>query len=276
MGNKSTTYLNLLPKEIRLCILDYLDVNDFNNYKEYISDVVDTDYIILFNKYDEINIITRHFPEIKSMFTWEAMYSCFKTEINLKYYTEQIGTADRRLYDFFFLFEVKKHYPKFYNEMLRIYLLYSHDLNIWLELGNTLSNLCILCIRFLKRILSGVPLGKSDILDNEHFYHVTNSILLMYDLIKMYPNEIRRMMWVRWNDHYSYHILSKMFKLKTTKWLRHFNKVDLVNIYSKLLRPDKNMKSYIRINRSFKYEAMPIIKSELIRRENLIVASRND
>ena len=81
MGNTPVIYFNLLPKEIRLLILDKLDIDDVKNYKEYTSDIIDIDYIILVKKrniFRHINDMIKYYPIILHIFTWENMYKYIK------------------------------------------------------------------------------------------------------------------------------------------------------------------------------------------------------
>lgn len=267
MGNKSTTYLNLLPKEIRLKIADKLDVYHFLDFSEYIKDVIDADYINLLKGYtlfEQFRHLIKYFPELIKCYTWREIYLC--SRINMDRMTIALiddGNIINRcmlLTSTFFMFTIERNYPTFYDEMISICSTYGHGLHSWAMLGLELMRVCTINCTLFHQLVSDSLSGQFPTSNN-----ITYNEYLIYYLVG------RRNSKMKWpallNTNYYTHFLffNKLFQLMTTNWIENIDEYMLLMLYEKLRNIDDPM-VYDKLKHNFRRDAISLIEFELKRR----------
>lgn len=273
MGNhvNKSSYLNLLPKEVRLNIADKLKFNQFINFDEYLTDIVDTDYITILKEYNVFtNIINLMgcFHELQKLHTWEDVYICTKINSDRipSIHVEMSRSREiARIYDklspFFFLFDLKIENPTFYNEIMNICLDIGKGISSWRSLGESLRYIRTKHRGYYEELISG---NFSGVLP-AHIHSAVSSNILIYYLIGK-KNSKMKWDWCVDSIYNHYSILRKLLGLKTTDWIENIDDATLKYIYIGLQNDDA---CFIWCTNfpDFKSNATKLIKSELIRRD---------
>ena len=265
MGNwlNKPSYLNLLPKEIRLNIADKLRIDQLINFNEYLTDIIDTDYITILKRYDTFNDIIdliKYFPEFLRLYTWRDTYMSMMIDMVRERYVD-ISWASKQIIDilpFFFLFDIKIRYPIFYNDMVNICLSHGSGLSSMRGLGGDLRDIHDADREYFEGLVSDSLSGPF----SRYPYSVIYNDVLIYYLIGRKGSKMQWGLYNTVSDIVHFRIFDKLLQLKITDWIENIEDYSLTAMYSLL----KNNMNNDYLGTDFKINGMKLIRTELTRR----------
>ena len=274
-ANKSS-YLNMLPKEVRLNIADKLGIDRFMEFNEYLTDVIDTEYITILKKYNKFNDIIeliKRFPEFPRLYTWKDTY--ISMMINMDYFVDidyivDISFKSKQIIDIlslFFLFDVGIEYPAFYNDMVNICLSHGHGLSSMSILGQDLKYIRDTQCAYFKGLVSDRLSGTFP----GNFHTVVRSDVLIYYLIGRKNSKMRWYSYGGVINNIHCICFSKLLQLKITDWIENIEDCNLAAVYLAL---KNNVTSIDYTGTNFKDDGMRLIRTELTRRGTFTILER--
>lgn len=264
MGNKSSTYFNILPKEVRLLIADKLGIDEFLHFNRYLSDAPDIDYMFILKQYDmfdDIKNTVEYYYELRGTNIWRDIYASMKinTGDNSVVKFEKIIKSHNDVAPTSFLRLIKDHYSVFRTDILNICLSHGYGLISWLKLGTSLGSLYTYSPKLFRCLLLD---NLSSELQDYRWY--TFDGLLLYYMIGRKNSKIN---WPSLDEDYLF-CFDILFQLKGTDWIERIDESRLITLYKKLGNGDNKMGLY-NIKGVFRVKAMKLIKHELSRRDNI-------
>lgn len=265
MGNKSSTYFDILPKELRLQIADKLEIDEFLHFNHYLSDVTDTDYMLILKRhvmFDNIKKTFQYYSKLKGVNIWRDVYASMKinTGNNSVVKFEKIIKSYSDIPPVSFLRLIKDRYSIFHTDMLNICLSQGYGLISWIKLGIDLRYICTIWPIFFEHLLSCNLSGE---LPDYYWYTMFNKLLLYY----MIGRKNSKINWPSVDDSFflCFYTLSQ---LKNTDWIERIDESRLKTLYKKLENGDDKI-GFCTIKNTYRIEAMKLIKHELGRRDDV-------
>ena len=266
MGNhvNKSSYLNLLPKEVRLNIAGKLGIGQFMEFNEYLTDIVDIDYTIILREYSIFNDITdliKYFPEFPKLYTWRNVYISMMIDMDRERYVD-ISCRSKQIIDissFLFLFDIKLRHPVFYNDMISICLSHGRGLLSMRSLGQNLRHIYHTHCEYFKGLISNSLSGSFP----RDPYLVVYDDVLIYYLIGRKGSKMRWSLYNYVSDIVHCRIFDKLLRLKIRDWVENIEDRSLIAMYS-ILKNNDGSTDYV--NTDFKIDGMRLIQTELVRR----------
>ena len=275
MGNhvNKLSYLNLLPKEVRLNIAGKLGIDQFIEFNEYLTDVIDIGYTTILREYSIFNDIIdliKYFPEFPKLYTWRDIYICMKIDLTSGLISKFKEMIDKYtdISSFLFLFDIKLRHPVFYNDMVNICLSHGRGLLSFKTLGITLGRIYDTHHEFFEKLISDELTGAfPDKLSDANRLVISDDMLIYY-LVGRKDSKMRWGLYVDIGSEVHYKIFNELLELKVTDWIENIGDHSLIVMYYNLKNNNVSPYDtlYIDVNINLKPNGMTVIRAELTRR----------